>query len=79
MEYLIILFIGLFFLNWWNKPSKSEFRAEQANKEKKIKQNYKKSASKKVNINDLDSVNLACTLCGTTNCKNKNSCMVTSD
>lgn len=79
MEYLTILFIGLFFLNWWNKPSKIEFRERQANKEKRIKQNYKKSASKKVNLNDLDLVNLACTLCGTTNCKNKNSCMVTSD
>ena len=79
MEYLIILFIGLFFLNWWRKPSKSELREREANKEKWIKQNYKKSTSKKVNINDLDLVNLACTLCGTTNCKNKNSCMVTSD
>ena len=79
MEYLIILFIGLIFLNWWNKPSKSEFRERQANKEKRIKQNYKKSATKKVNLNDMDLVNLACTLCGTTNCKNKNSCMVTSD
>ena len=79
MEYLIILFIGLFFLNWLSKPSKSELREREANKEKWIKQNYKKSTSKKVNINDLDLVNLACTLCGTTNCKNKNSCMVTSD
>ena len=79
MEYLIILFIGLFFLYWWNKPSKSELSERQANKEKRIKQNYKKSVSKKVNLNDLDLVNLACTLCGTTNCKNKNSCIVTSD
>lgn len=39
----------------------------------------KKEQSRGISIHNISKVNLPCTLCGTSSCKNKNSCMVTSD
>ncbi len=51
----------------------------QAQLEDQIKREKIREQNMPVSIHDISKVNLPCTLCGTSSCKNKNSCMVTSD
>jgi len=51
----------------------------RAQLEDQIKREKIREQNMPVSIHDIPKVNLPCTLCGTSSCKNKNSCMVTSD
>ena len=45
----------------------------------KLKREEIREKNKVVSIHDMSTDSLPCTLCGTTSCRNKNNCMVTSD
>ena len=52
-----------------------ELDSERQQREKK----EERQQQKPLTINDMSTISLPCNLCGTVSCKNKNSCMVTSD
>ena len=64
------------------KKTEKTVAVRKAREERLVEQldnQIKKEQSRGISIHNISKVNLPCTLCGTSSCKNKNSCIVTSD